>query len=107
MIEPTSQVRRIPAPGTPDPRAAGTLRPEAEGNTPDASSGADVQTAERSNHATPAHPSFDVQLDPETLSRFSEMRDPVTDEVLVKIPVGYATPEERARHSSPRDETSA
>ena len=76
-----------------DAPATPAARPEAE--EPKAAAGPhEVQVAERQKQVVPAGPSFDVRLDGETMRLYSELRDPVTDRVLIRLPAGYEPAEE-------------
>ncbi|PZO62027.1 MAG: hypothetical protein DI635_13240 [Pseudoxanthomonas suwonensis] len=83
MIEP------IPPAGarTTEAGPAGTARREAE--TPPPATGTAPQTAEREQRVVPAGPTFNVQLDGRTMRLYSELRDPETNRVLMRLPAGY------------------
>jgi hypothetical protein len=70
----------VTSPPEPDPATARAQpQPAAAGQT-------EVQTAERRQEAPPPSPTFDVRLDTRTLKLYSELRDPATDRVLLRIP---------------------
>ncbi|CAH2605615.1 conserved protein of unknown function (plasmid) [Rhodovastum atsumiense] len=54
----------------------------------------EVQTASRREEAPPPSPSFDVKFDARTLHLYSELRDPATDRVLLRIPADYKPKDE-------------
>lgn len=80
-------------PRAPEPAASGAGRDAAE--TPESAPGApDLRLAEREKRVVPAGPTIDVRLDGRTMRLYSELRDPVTDRVLMRLPAGYAPEEE-------------
>ncbi|HWL84067.1 MAG TPA: hypothetical protein VNR89_24175 [Roseomonas sp.] len=86
MIDPTPALK--PRHGGAEASATPAARPEAEDPKAPARPG-EVQTAERQKQVVPAGPTFDVRLDGETMRLYSELRDPVTDRVLMRLPAGY------------------
>lgn len=63
----------------------GTERDERGG-----SSQAGPQTAERGKQVAAPNPAFDVRLEAGTMRLYSELRDPRTNRVLLRLPFGYA-----------------
>ncbi|MFC3126131.1 hypothetical protein ACFOD4_13770 [Pseudoroseomonas globiformis] len=49
----------------------------------------EMQTAERQKQVVASSPAFDVRLDGETMRLYSELRDPETDRLLLRLPGGY------------------
>lgn len=86
-----------PRSGGGDAPATPAARPEAE--APKAAGPNEVQVAERQKQVVPAGPTFDVRLDGETMRLYSELRDPVTDRVLMRLPAGYEPREEEPPHA--------
>ncbi|WP_120009739.1 hypothetical protein [Teichococcus vastitatis] len=84
MIEPTQAIQK-PAVSQ-DP----LLRQErgARNDMPAPAAG-EVQMAEREKRVTAAAPTIDVRLDGETMRLYSELRDPETNRVLMRLPAGY------------------
>jgi hypothetical protein len=68
---------------------------------PAAPGATEVQTAEQQQEVTASSPSFDVRLDSRTLKLYSELRDPATDRVLLRIPADYQ-PKEEGAQAAPR-----
>ncbi|MXP65564.1 hypothetical protein E0493_19635 [Roseomonas sp. M0104] len=93
MIDPTPALK--PRHGGPEAPAVSAGRSEAEDPRAPASP-AGVQTAERQKQVVPAGPTFDVRLDGETMRLYSELRDPVTNRVLMRLPAGYEPSEDAA-----------
>lgn len=54
----------------------------------------ETRTAERVKQITASGPSFEVRLDGKTMRLYSELRDPETDRVLMRLPGGYLPSEE-------------
>lgn len=94
MIEATQAVKKQSLP--PEPAAKPPQKAEQEDrDTPAASTSTpEVQVAERQRHVPPSSPSFDVRLDGATMRLYSELRDPETDRVLLRLPAGYRPEEE-------------
>ncbi|MCI0754786.1 hypothetical protein [Teichococcus vastitatis] len=84
MIEPTQTIQKPAAPQD------SLLRQErgARNGAPVPAAG-EVQVAEREKQVTAAAPTIDVRLDGETMRLYSELRDPETDRVLMRLPAGY------------------
>ncbi|MFC4169116.1 hypothetical protein [Teichococcus aestuarii] len=54
-----------------------------------ASGSSEPQLAERQKQITASSPAFDVRLDGETMRLYSELRDPATDRLIMRLPTGY------------------
>lgn len=95
MIEPTQAVKRP----QPEPAIRDIERVEQEARKDAAASdAADLQVAERQKQVAAASPGFDVKLDGETMRVYSELRDPQTDRVIVRLPMGYTPQDEAPPH---------
>jgi hypothetical protein len=84
MIEPAQAAKKPLASQEALPR---TEREPRQGEAPTGTG--EVQLAEREKQVTPTGPTFDVRLDGETMRLYSELRDPETDRVLLRLPAGY------------------
>jgi hypothetical protein len=89
MIEATQSVKKQAA--APEPAAKGPPRAESDERevTNPAPASTELQVPERQKQVTPPSPSFDVRLDAETMRLYSELRDPQTDRVILRLPAGY------------------
>jgi hypothetical protein len=85
MIEPirakpkTHAVQDLVAPEPPEAKA----EPQDQPGTPAA------LAAEALHRVPPAKPGFEVHLDGQTLRLYSELRDPETDRLILRLPTGY------------------
>jgi hypothetical protein len=103
MIEPTQAVKKP----LPDIATKDVARPEQEArDDAAASAAAELQVAERQKQVAASSPGFDVRLDGETMRLYSELRDPETDRVIVRLPTGYQ-PENEAPPKPPSISTEA
>ncbi len=76
--------------GTPDPVMAELSRPQpARQEAAPAVTGAAPQTNEQQQRVAPANGGFEVHLDADTMRLYSELRDPATDRVILRLPEGY------------------
>lgn len=66
---------------------------EAAAHIPD---GTAPQLAERQKQIAASSPAFDVRLDGETMRLYSELRDPATDRLIMRLPTGYLPAAEEA-----------
>ncbi|MCQ4159942.1 hypothetical protein NON00_08365 [Roseomonas sp. GC11] len=57
--------------------------------TPATPATGEVLVAERQKQITAVIPSFDIRLDLATMQLYTEMRDPSTDRVLLRLAAGY------------------
>lgn len=62
-----------------------------------ASGGAEPQLSERQKQVAASSPAFDVRLDGETMRLYSELRDPATDRLIMRLPTGYLPAAEDAK----------
>lgn len=100
MIEATQSVKKQANP--PEPVSKGLSRTEQEEreSAGPAAGSSEPQTAERQKQVTPSSPGFDVRLDGATMRLYSELRDPETDRVIVRLPTGYKPSEEGSGSAS-------
>lgn len=106
MIEATQAVKKQATP--PEPASKGLPRAESEEReSPSATpSPTELQVAERQKQVTASGPSFDVRLDGATMRLYSELRDPETDRVILRLPAGYQ-PSDPEAGAAPRLSTEA
>jgi hypothetical protein len=91
MIDPTPALKSLSSSN----EATVTPATRSEAEDPKApTKTSEVQTAEVQKQVVPAGPTFDVRLDGETMRLYSELRDPATDRVLIRLPAGYEPDEE-------------
>lgn len=77
--------------------------PEAKAEPPDGPGAAAARTAATRQRVPAAKPGFEVHLDGETLRLYSELRDPQTDRLILRLPTGYRpSAPEPARHGATR-----
>lgn len=99
MIEPTQGVKKQ-SQTEPVVKDAARVEQEEREQPSAASEASAVQLAERQKQAPPPSPSFDVRLDGETMRLYSELRDPETDRVILRLPAGYQPESERSSTST-------
>lgn len=76
--------------GTPDLAPAELSRPQAaRQDAPAGVTSAAPQTNEQQQRVAPTNPGFEVHLDGATMRLYSELRDPETNRVIVRLPEGY------------------
>ena len=66
-----------------------------------AAGGQDVQVNDRQKRVAPSNAGFEVRLDGSTMRLYSEMRDPTTNRVVVRLPVGYQPESEKPAAMTP------
>lgn len=59
------------------------------------SGGTEPQLADRQKQITASSPAFDVRLDGATMRLYSELRDPATDRLIMRLPTGYVPAAEK------------
>lgn len=63
--------------------------------------GAAPQTNEQQQRVVPSNPGFEVHLDGATMRLYSELRDPDTNRVIVRLPEGYKPSAEAEANHKP------
>lgn len=101
MIDPTQGISKRQSG---DPAALPPARAEMARDR-EAAGGAepDMPAAERPKQVPPQDPVLEVHLDGETMRLYTELRDPETDRVLMRLPAVY---QDEARKSPPSPGTS-
>jgi hypothetical protein len=94
MIDPAGGINKQPAIEHP----ALPARPEAVKEVT-SSTAADNPASDQQKHAAPKDPVLDVRLDGETMRLYTELRDPETDRVIIRLPAAYHDSEERKAES--------
>jgi hypothetical protein len=91
MIDPAQGVKKQAAdPPVPHPARVDNAR-EREGAAPGRP---EVKVAERQKQVPSSDPVIDVHLDGETMRLYTELRDPETDRVLLRLPAAYQNEQE-------------
>lgn len=90
MIDPTEPVKASGNAQSTYVQPAATPEKEARKSAKPAEAGqAEVKVPERQKEASPANSPFDVRLDSKTMKLYTELRDPETQRLIMRIPAGY------------------
>ena len=109
MIEPVTPRAKAPTVQETAPVEPVRLRPDQHPPT-DAAAPAPAHGQHNGPHAaaatqrvTAASAGFEVHLDGATLRLYSELRDPATDRVIIRLPTGYQPKQEPLRTTKPTE----